>query len=363
MTLMDRAAWAGLALALYVGFAGCGTPGAPQPPSLNLADPVADLAATRAGNNVTLTWTMTKRNTDKTAVKAGATTRICRREGAGECKPIAGVEAVTPGKSGTYTETLPDALASGEPRPVSYGVELLNKRGRSAGLSNMPMVLAGAAPGAIADLKAEVRKQGVVLNWTADGETVPVRLERRLLTPPAAKAAHEGPLPAVPEPVHQLFLVEKGVEQGRAIDESAHFSESYEYRAQRVARVEVDGKVLELAGELSAPLEVDVKDVFPPAVPTGLVAVSSAGGEGVGPSIDLNWQPNTDADLAGYIIYRREHDGQWQQVSPAMASVEPAFHDAQVRPGHSYEYAVSALGKNGRQSERSAAAQESVPQQ
>jgi hypothetical protein len=362
MTLMDRAAWAGLALALCAGFVGCGTPGAPQPPSLNLADPVADLAATRAGNKVTLTWTMPKRNTDKTPVKPGVTARICRREGAGECKPIADVETATPGKSGSYTETLPGALASGEPRPVSYGIELLNKRGRSAGLSNLTMVLAGAAPGAIADLKAEVRRQGVVLTWTADREAVPVRLERKLLTPPATKAAHDGPLPAVPEPVNQMLLVEKGAEQGRAIDATAHFNESYEYRAQRVARVGVDGKVLELAGELSSPVDVDVKDVFPPAIPTGLVAVASAGGEGVGPSIDFNWQPNTEADLAGYIVYRREGGGEWQRISPEKPSVEPALHDAQVRPGHTYEYAVSAMGRNGRESERSGAVQETVPQ-
>lgn len=45
-----------------------------------------------------------------------------------------------------------------------------------------------------------------------------------------------------------------------------------------------------------------------------------------------------------------------------MSVVEPAFHDPQVQPGHRYEYAVSAVGKNGRESERSAAAQETVPQ-
>ena len=34
--------------------AGCGAPGAPQPPSLQLPSPVADLAATRKGDKVTL---------------------------------------------------------------------------------------------------------------------------------------------------------------------------------------------------------------------------------------------------------------------------------------------------------------------
>ncbi len=160
----------------------------------------------------------------------------------------------------------------------------------------------------------------------------------------------------------QSLLVETGTEQGRAIDSTAHFDETYEYRAQRVVRIELNGKTLELPGEISAPIDVDVKDVFPPAVPSGLAAVASATGDGTGPSIDLNWQPNTEADLAGYIVYRREEGGAWLRVSPATPAIEPAFHDTQVQPGHTYRYAVSAVDKGGHESERSAEAEETVPQ-
>ena len=361
MSSLERKGWAALVVVLCLWLSGCGTPGAPQPPSLNLADPVANLAATRTGNQVLLTWTMPKRNTDRTAVKAGVTARICRREGSGPCAAVASDALVTPAKPASYTETLPNALASGEPRPVSYFVELVNKRGRSAGLSNAATVLAGAAPGAIDGLKAELRKQGVVLSWTPDGEKTPVRLVRKLLTAPPDKAGQKGPLAPVPEPISQTMLVEAGTEQGRAIDETARLSETYEYRAQRVARIEIDGKTLELAGELSAPVDVDVKDVFPPAVPTGLSAVASAGAGGSGLSIDLSWEPDTEAELAGYIVYRRE-GGEWQRVSPATPAIAPAFHDAHVEPGHSYRYAVSAVSKSGHESARSAEAEETVPQ-
>src|SRR5208282_5533330 len=63
------------------GFAGCGTPGAPQLPSLQLARPVEDLTATRVGNRVELDWTLPRKNTDRTLVKHIPETRICRREG------------------------------------------------------------------------------------------------------------------------------------------------------------------------------------------------------------------------------------------------------------------------------------------
>src|SRR5271166_1051878 len=60
---------------------GCGTPGAPQLPSLQLARPVDDLTATRKGSRVELDWTLPRKNTDRTLVKHMPTTRICRHEG------------------------------------------------------------------------------------------------------------------------------------------------------------------------------------------------------------------------------------------------------------------------------------------
>src|SRR5581483_1381958 len=60
--------------------AGCGMPGAPQPPSLNLPDRVTDLSAVRAGNQVSLTWTMPKRNTDKLLLQGDVQARVCRKE-------------------------------------------------------------------------------------------------------------------------------------------------------------------------------------------------------------------------------------------------------------------------------------------
>jgi hypothetical protein len=365
MNSMERKAWAALGVVCCAVLSGCGTPGAPQPPSLNLADTVTDLAAVRTGDQVALSWVMPKRNTDKTAIKADVTTRICRREGSGACDPVGADVMVAPGKPGSYTDTLPGSLATGAARPVVYLVELRNKKGRSAGLSNAATVLAGEAPRPIEGLKAEERKQGVVLSWAmdgeADGENVSVRLERTLLTASATKP-QRGPLAPPREPAKETLLVDAGAEQGRAMDKTIRFGESYAYRAQRLSRVEVDGKTVELAGAFSLPVEVEARDVFPPGVPTELAAVATAGMNGEAAAIDLSWQPDTDADLAGYVVYRRENDGEWQRISPATPTIEPAFHDAHVQAGHSYRYAVSAVSKDGQESDRSDEAQETVPQ-
>jgi fibronectin type 3 domain-containing protein len=120
-----------------------------------------------------------------------------------------------------------------------------------------------------------------------------------------------------------------------------------------------------LAGELSAPVRVEALDIFPPEAPTGLAAVATTGENGAAPAIDLSWQPVADPNLAGYIVYRSEKGGEreaaWQRISPAGPLVPPAFHDTQVQPGHTYRYAVSAIGQNGHESFRSAEAEETVP--
>jgi hypothetical protein len=369
MSLMHRNQWAALAAALAAGIAlaGCGMPGAPLPPSLNLADPVANLAASRAGSQVALTWTMPKKNTDKLLLKGSVTVRVCRKEGAGGCETAGAELSLAPGAEGAFTDTLPAQLAAGAPRPLSYFVELKNRNGRSAGLSNAAVVLAGEAPAPVTGLSAEVRKQGVALRWTPaeESSSSAVRLHRKLLTPPATKP-REGLLAPQPEPLEQNLLVDRCAPDGRkgdcrALDTNIRLGQSYEYRAQRVASVTLEGRVLELASEFSAPVQVEAKDIFPPETPTNLAAVATAGENGAAPAIDLSWQPVTDADLAGYFVYRREGEAAWQRISPPEPLAPPAFHDTQVQPGHTYRYAVSAISQSGLESARSAEAVEFVP--
>jgi hypothetical protein len=375
------AAFAAAALAAALLLTGCGTPAAPQPPSLKLPVPVEDLAAIRTGNQVTLTWTMPKKSTDKLLLKGEIEARVCHKEGIGDCQPAGGSQndpllwqMVAPGADGSFTETLPAELAAGPPRPLSYFVELKNHNGRSAGLSNAAVVLAGVAPAPVANLSAEVRKAGVVLRWaplqTAAQESSAIRLHRKLLNPPPAPNSQPGLLAPQPEPLEQNLLVDSCAPDAvkgscHALDSSIRFGQVYEYRAQRVARVTVEGKTQELAGELSAPVRVEAQDIFPPAVPVGLAAVAATSENGAGNApqvaIDLSWQPVTDFDLAGYVVYRREGDAAWQRISPAAPLVPPAFHDSQVQPGHSYVYAVSAISQGGYESARSAETEEPVP--
>jgi hypothetical protein len=319
-----------------------------MPPSLKLPDPVNDLTAVRTGNEVLLSWKMPKKNTDKLLLKGAIPVRVCRKEGSGVCVPVPGDLVFPPEAAGSFKETLPQALATGEPRLLSYFVELPNRNGRSAGLSNAALVLAGEAP-----------------RWTPDHPGESIRLHRRLLTPKpeSTPKAQKGPMAPAPEPVEENLLVDadSGAAPDRALDSGIHFGEIYEFRAQRIARVDADGKTLELDGPFSEPVRVEAKDIFPPNVPTGLVAVATIGHAGVETAIDLSWQAVNDADLAGYAVYRREGDGPWQRISPAQPLVPPGFHDPHVESGHTYRYAVTAIDQGGHESARSAETEETVP--
>jgi hypothetical protein len=372
-----------LALGLCgLDLSGCGMPGAPQPPSLNLPDRVTDLSAERSGDRVTLTWTMPKRNTDKLLLKDPIEARVCRRRSVdGGCETAA-VQSFAPGADATFTETLPPPLAAGAPRVLSYFVELENRKKRSAGLSNGAEVLAGEAPAEVMGLGAQMRRDGVLLAWTpaaGQDDQTQIRLVRRLLTPATKTQTGkaQSPLTPPPEPLEQSLLVPAGpagpassaspasVDRGTAIDKDIRFGESYEYRAQRVAQVTVESEKLELDGPLSAPVRIDAAQLFPPAAPVGLAAVATAAGDGSPAAIDLSWQPNTEPDLAGYAVYRRDADAAgeaaWQRISPAQPVVGPGFHDDHVQPGQTYAYAVSAIDQEGHESARSAETEETVP--
>jgi hypothetical protein len=273
---------------------------------------------------------------------------------------------LAPGANGSFRETLPAALAAGAPRALTYYVELINDRGRSGGLSNAATVPAGQAPAPITGLTAELRKDGVALHWqpvSTQPYQTQVQLHRTLLKP-AATPPDRTPLAAPPEPAQVELLVPTAALRGGALDEDIRFGATYEYRAQRVASVTVDGKTMDLGGQFSPPVTVDASNIFPPAVPTGLAAVATPAQNGALPSIDLSWVPDEEADLGGYAVYRRpagQPESAWTRVSGPQPVAVPAFHDAQVQSGNTYQYTVTAIGQNGVESARSAAAQEMVP--
>jgi fibronectin type 3 domain-containing protein len=87
-------------------------------------------------------------------------------------------------------------------------------------------------------------------------------------------------------------------------------------------------------------------------------------GEGQKPFIDLIWAPVTNADLAGYNVYRSEAHGvavgQMVKLNSDLVK-SPSYRDGAVVSGRTYDYSVSAVDVRGNESQRSERTSEPVP--
>jgi hypothetical protein len=346
-------------LAFFPLLISCGLESPPRAPSLYLPQPVTDLTASRIGNDVHLRWTMPKRSTDRVKLEGDQQAVICRSLAGAQCES-AGKAKYAPGAAADFTDHLPANLASGPPQLLTYTVELTNKKGHAAGPSNPAYSASGAAPAVITNLSAEVHADGVLLRWqTAKGPGDGVRLERILTNPPKPSSS---PMAGAPAPALQKLETDyvSGHDPGATLDKDASLDYIYRYTVQRVARVGFGNHKVEIAGAPGETIIVNARDVFPPAVPSGLVAVSNPEGR----SIDLSWIPDAENDLAGYIIYRREAGSNAApvRISPSQPVAGPAFSDISAKPGVRYAYSVSAIDKDHNESARSSEVEEALPQ-
>jgi hypothetical protein len=349
-----------LAILTACSTSGCGAPGAPQPPSLNLPTPVLNLTAVRIGNSVHLAWTMPTHTTDHKALERLVPVLVCRALEKGACANIASL-SLTTGKEGAYTDELPADLAQGPDRLLRYEVALNNHAGKSAGPSNTAYSAAGVSPPAVTGLTGQVRADGVLLSWqpvAETGQSMTFRIERLQLDVATPHEAPRSPLaPAVPAAVQTLVVRSKdGLDPGHAIDNSALFNQRYRYTLERVVTATLSGHSVEVQGLPSEAIPVATTDTFPPAVPQGLVAVADAAAG----AIDLSWYPDTDSDLAAYHVYRRDVGGDLPAQRIASVGVETSYQDAGAQPGHTYAYSVSAVDQSGNESKRSSEVEETL---
>lgn len=339
--------------------AGCAAPGAPQPPSLRLPATVDSLSAVRKGARVVLSWSPPTETTDRQAMRWPTVTRICRVvnqfpiNACGEVvKEVKSGElvSVVPGAKRpvvSFEDVLPPALIAKQ-NQATYAIEVVNERGHTSGLSNqvrVPLVPTAPAP---SDFRVRLDAQGPLLEWNAapapvSGVSYALRIYRR-----GTKKEF-------------LLISEQPYHAGEdaARDVSFEWEQEYDYKVAAVAVLTGAGRAAtEVEGDDSKVVHLVTRDTFPPAVPSGLQAVFSSVGQK--PFIDLTWAPNTESDLAGYVVYRRTAASRFVAVSSGLIKA-PAWRDNNVQPGERYYYTVSAKDLRGNESAQSVPAEESVP--
>lgn len=361
--MAQRVSFLAACIVLGIILTGCGTPGAPQLPSLQLARPVDDLTASRKGNKVQLEWTLPRKNTDRTLVKAIPKSRICRHGGTAlmsGCTVVATVqnpkldekrkEESPPAVRMKYVDTLPEQLGEQDPAGfVRYAVEILNTRERSAGLSNQVLIPDAPTIAPPEELAAKVEADGVLISWTA--ASVPeapsgLTYRYRVMRSPAGANAYVALGDLDPEA------------EGFYLDKTFAWETKYDYRITSVTLVHSQGINMTVEGDDSKPVQTFTRDIYPPAQPTGLQAVFSSVGQR--PFVDLTWAPNMESDMAGYYVFRRVEGGVAVKLNQQLVPV-PSYRDETATPGKTYLYSVSAVDARGNESPRSAEAMETVP--
>jgi fibronectin type 3 domain-containing protein len=131
------------------------------------------------------------------------------------------------------------------------------------------------------------------------------------------------------------------VEANQWLDTTTEYGKQYFYMIQAVQKT----GSLEAESELSEAKEVTPVDRFPPSTPAGLNAIAGTG------NIELVWDRNTEADLAGYRLYRASGDGNPEKIADIQDT--PSYSDRKVESGKRYRYVVSAVDRSGNESQQS----------
>ena len=367
---------------------GCASPGHPSAPSLQIPRPASNLSATRQGDQVHLRWTTPSRTTDNVVLKAPITADICRTlvtspargtpSGAVPCATVQSV-VVRSGPS-EATDQLPPQLATGPHGLLAYRVQLRGSLGKTEGPSLAAFAASGPPPPAIEDLRLTDTKDGALLQWTPHpAESQAIELTRELVstatpaTPAPARTANPfRTRPGATEPTNPgVTHLSAGLgDSGGALDRSAELGATYRYTAERVLTLVLDTHTLELRSAPSPAVPLTLRDIFPPAAPTALVATPGPG------SIDLSWDPATEQRVAGYRVYRADAGAgvnppgaaegaaaapqQWTRLTQDLLTA-PAYRDLSGASGHSYRYRVTAVGSSGNESQPSNEVAESAP--
>jgi hypothetical protein len=339
---------------------------------------VHDLRAVRKGDQVALTWSQ-PRGTENRQSFAGhlVVARICRNisstitdSGFGCPHPVRQVNlenavavalSASDGKANRETTIrligiLPERQDDSDHLQFAvYKLELLDDRGHRVGFSNaaaLPLAPVLPAKG----LHSELDVRGVYLIWEEESESrssslkFDYRMYRR----------EKGSSKQVAVPYQRAVVHTTEGERWSGVDTAIEWEKTYLYSVTPVTRVySQEGRLIaEIEGGDSEPLEVVTHDVFAPAVPERLLPV--VGHVSGKKFVDLLWTPNTEKDISGYNVYRREENGQSARINPVPITTV-SFQDVSVSTGHQYLYSISAVDVRGNESARSAETTAVVP--
>lgn len=370
-----RAALAGelaAAMGLLLAFLpACGKRGDPLPPLRKTPQPVSSLRAAQRGERVELTGVAPRASTDGLRLPV-LDVEILRADAPGDFARVARRTTLkaAPGETLVVVEPLPLP-----PATLRFAARAI-AAGRASTLTPIVTLRIQPPPPAPADLEARLTAEGVALRWTAPaarpgadppslppGSSSPSPSPAAGAPPPAASSTAAAKEPPPPKPSQGGFWVYRRPEDGRYDrplsrtpaeapafdDKTAATGVTSCYTVRTVVSTD---PIIESEASEEACLEV--RDIVPPAAPTGLAALPREGG------IELSWSPSPEPDLAEYRIYRANLGGPSERLHEVPAG-QARFDDASLARGIVLVYTLTALDRAGNESPPSASAEARWP--
>jgi hypothetical protein len=346
---------------------GCASPGEPTPPRSVVPVAIADLAARQLGNSVVLTFTLPRRSTDRellTELPAIEVYRAALSVGTPPDKNTSWRLAynIPPERTNAYLNgdivefrdpLAPGDLARAPGSQLGYKVRARSSRRAASADSNIVTADTFPAPAPPTGLHAIVMEKAIQLSWIPV-EGTPAssyRVYRAQLQPGEAPSE-----PNLSKLQSHLEMIGPAT-QPTFNDTQFEFGRFYLYTVRSIAQFGTDA----VESENSTTAIVATRDTFPPAAPTGIVAVLISATNQAPQGVELSWAISPEADLAGYFVYRSEEsDVVGERISHEMLP-SPAFRDISVSGGRTYFYRVSAVDLAGNESALSSAIQADIP--
>ncbi len=321
---------------------GCGKQGSPLAPRVEIPETITDLSATQVGDSVNLRWTLPIFAIDGEQLTRPLGIEIFRiflRKGQvlsgkfeEEDTPWATLDsadlaALGKGFGGLMQWAdsfgLAELVLASEGKfqyAVRASTPTFGGRRRKSEFSNLVSLRVLPVSGPVTQLRAESTESSVRLEWIWES---------------GSKEANQ---------IFRGFQVFRSV--GGEVDfhpyaetleprlEDSKFQFGLEVRYKVRAKFG-DGKYVSTSKD-SLPVSITPADVFPPRAPRGLVGLYSS------QAIELIWNPNSEVDLAGYYVYRREGSGVYRRLTLEVLPT-PIYRDTTIVEGRTYSYRVTGL--------------------
>lgn len=328
----------GLVALLLVG---CGVQGPTRPPRVEQPQAVKDLTVSQVGRNLRFSFSLPKLAADGERLTKHLEVEFLRATLPSSQTSPTPAPALTPWIALSATETEKQRRGEKLVFSAQLSEEDLHDPGRStltlavrtltrgfrrraieSELSNLVSVRLLRVPAPVSGLQARVTEHAIELSWTSpETEVTSYRIYGK------GADASGG------------FLLRGEARSATWQDTEFQFGKTYSYRV--TALVKEGSNVAE--SEDSQAIEITPKDTFPPAAPKELTGLYT------GQRVELVWIANSEPDLGGYNLYRREAAGTFRKLNSDLVGT-PVYQDSSVVSGQSYTYRVTAVDLAGNES-------------